>query len=286
MESKGIAEMSKGASMVPNKGQPPTFTKQFSHHDLIKLGEKYPKLKLIQEAIHDENLDVNFGETTAKYQIYIRNVKRKYLNIAILCLLAIVISLAFIILDVYIKFGDVVSMFNKYRSDDMPSGFELGLALRIPALRKWLNFKTASLPEAVFISYKSVSFHNDFMSSPSSNLVALFHYAMWMGGGGGTTNPSAISLVCNSWLYQSGTVSKPCEKPCPPGSGGYASSYVSDVMSGLSQTAMLGEMGSVAVVGSLAGMGANIAGTAGAYGDRADPSHCIGSDSMAGCSIM
>lgn len=259
----------------------------FTNQQLIEMEKGDTKLRLLSEAIHSRNVSTDFAEVTAKSEIYLRNVKRKYLTILFLCLGSLGIVILMIVLDVYIRFGDVVSMYNKYRSSYMPSSFKLGLALRVPALTGWLSFHAKALPEAVYVSYKSASLNPLFMKAPSQNLVTLFQYATWMGSGVAESgDPSAITLVCNSWVRSMGGGVHLCEKPCPPGSGGYTSSYISDGISGAAQAAMMVEMGPVAVIGSLGMTGFKVGTSAGLFGGKKPTANCIGSNAISKCSIM
>lgn len=259
----------------------------FTNQQLIEMEKGDTKLKLLSEAIHSRNVATDFAEVTAKSEIYLRNVKRKYLIIMFLCLGSLGIVILMIILDVYIRFGDVVSMYNKYRSSYMPSSFKLGLALRVPALAGWLSFRAKALPEAVFISYKSGSLNGLFMQAPSQNLSALFQYATWMGGGVAESgDPSAITLVCNSWVRSMGGGVHLCEKPCPPGSGAYASSYISNGISGAANIMMMAEMGPLGITGALGVTGFQMGTSAGLFGGKKPGANCIGSDAISKCSIM
>jgi len=258
--------------MEQSSSPPNSYTKQ----QLVEMAKSNTTLRLLEEDIHSRNVATKYSEITAKYQIYLRNIKRKYLTIFLVCLGAIGITIMMIIVDVYLRFGDVVSMFNKHRQSYMPSGFDLGLALRVPALTKWLNFRTKAMPEAIYISYKSQNMNPYFMKDPGQNLISLFSTALWLSG---SADPSAMTLVCNSWVAASGQGVRICENPCPPGSKGYASTYISDGLSTVANMAMMGGMGYSGIFAGLAMGGMSVANTFGAFGGDKN-SHCIGSDSL------
>lgn len=259
----------------------------FSHQQLVDMAQGDEKLKLLEEAIHSRNVSTDFAQTTAKNEIYIRNVKRKYLTIASICMAALVLVALMAVVDVFLRFGDVVSMFDHHKAAYMPSGFELGLALRVPALTSWLGFKQTGLPNAVYISFKSVTMHDAFMKAPAANLEAMWGYAQFLGGGADATgDPSALDIVCNSWAYAAGVTS--CEQACSPGSGAYASDYVSDGIQGVTQIAMMSEMGPVAMGVSAAMSTFGVMNTAGLLPGESKPgSHCVApSKTGMACVIM
>lgn len=279
-----------GSSRSDSSGHPssaPQHQEPFTAQQLVEMEKGNTKLRLLAEAIHSRNIATDYAASTAKSEIYLRNVKRKYLMITFLCLGALGIVIVMLVVDVYLRYGDVVSMFNKYRAPYMPSAFNLGFALRVPAIAGWLGFHAKALPEAVYVSYKSQALNGLFMAKPAQNLAVLFSYARWMGASFDESgNPSAITLVCNSWVRQASSDPTLCERPCPPGSGAYASSYISDGISGAAQTLMMAEMGPFAIIGSLGVTGFQMANTAGLITGQKPNADCIGSDTVSGCSIM
>ena len=240
-----------GNTQQQNSNNTPLTQKQ-----LDEIAHVDPLVNETMLAVHSENVRGTFEETTAKNEIYLKGIVHKYYVILLIIIGLIVVSVIMIIVDVYLRYGDVVSMYNKNKSPDMPSGFKLGVALRIPVLAGWLGFRVKSFPDAVYISYKSKSLHDKFMKNPAGNIADMWGWSnYWVGGSGAASaDESAIAIICNSWNWQNGqqTISD-CMSPCPTDGSGW-SKWTSTGISAISQGLMLSASGGVGIgVGILTG---------------------------------
>lgn len=223
---------------------------------LNDVADRDPLVKETMAAVHSEDVRDTFEETTAKNEIYIKSIVHKYYVILLIILGLIIVSVIMIVVDVYLRYGDVVSMYDKNRSPDMPSGFKLGVALRVPVIAGWLGFRVKSFPDAVYISYKSKSLHDKFMANPGGNIRDMWGWSnYWIGGSrAASADESAIAIVCNTWNWQDGKQTiNDCMSPCPTDGSGW-SKWTSTGISAISQGLMLSASGGVGIgVGILTG---------------------------------
>lgn len=275
-----------------------------SHQQLVQIGQDDPVIKTQEDLLHVLHERTDFEHDTEQMDVYLKNIKKKYYIILILFLAAIMAAALMVILDVYIRYGEIVKVYSKNRDPSMPSGFKLGLSLRVPALASFF-FQNVNFPNAVYISYYSTNFHDVFMCDPACNIASM--YGISLNGPGlysaGSGNMGALWLVCNGWANNSQVKCKKtcgpsslqimlggnqaCEGPCPSGVGGYASDYASDAVGGISSGLMMGASFGPAGAAIGAGIGALIGGTkclATYFGGKKARSNCIGSSK--GCTIM
>lgn len=274
-----------------------------SHQQLVQIGKDDPVLKTKEELLHVLHERTDFEHDTEQMDVYLKNIKKKYYIILVLFLGAIMAAALMVVLDVYIRYGEIVKVYSKNREPSMPSGFDLGLSLRVPALASFF-FQNVNFPNAVYISYYSSNFHDVFMCDPACNIASM--YGLSLGGPGvassGSGNMGALWLVCNGWANSSNSSCKKCdssslqallrgniacESPCPSGVGAYASDYASDAVGGISTGLMMGSSFGPEGAAIGAGVGALIGGgkcLATYFAGKKARSNCIGSSK--GCTIM
>lgn len=257
---------------------PRTGEHRLTTQELEMVAKSDPLVKETIEAAHATRVRGEFEQVTARNDIYLKKLARKYYIILLVILGAIVLAIVMIIADVYLRYGNVVSMYSKYKAAYMPSGLKLGVALRLPVLAGWMGFAVKQFPEAVYISYMSSSMHDEFMKAPAKNLADMWGWAnFWVGSSSpASANESALDIVCNSWNWQNGEqILKSCMSPCSNGSGNTTAGWTSAGISAVTNMGMMAPMGGVGILTGLVTAGISFASVGGLFSHHHKPENCI-----------